>query len=125
MGAMLTARRVRLWLLLAVVAVLTQEALTTYPDSHHGAGVIWLSLSLVLLWFVYRRSNAARILFAAIAAIGFAIFVLSTIYDPTSTSVSLVLLYGVQTGTMLVRPIKAWTGAEPAVQAASPREYAG
>ncbi len=113
---MLTERGVRVWLLLAVVAVLAQQALTTYPDSQPWAGVFWTALSLVLLWFVHRRSNIARTLFAALAAIGFALFVGATIYDDfTATNALLALLDGVQTGTMLVRPVRAWTRAESRV----------
>ena len=74
-----------------------------------GPGCFWLALSLVLLWFVYRRSNVARILFAAFAAIGFALFALAAINDLTSPAPFLAVLYGIQAVTMLVRPGKAWT----------------
>jgi hypothetical protein len=120
--AMATGRGVQLWLLLAVVAVLSQQVLTIYPDSQRGAGVFWAALSLLLLWFVHRRSNVARAVFAMIAAMGFAIFVLAAISDLTRTSALLAMLYGVQTGTMLVRPVRAWTQAEPAGRVVSPTE---
>jgi hypothetical protein len=118
--AVSTEGGVRSWLLLAVVAVVAQQALTTYPASQRGAGMFWGALSLALLWFVHRRSNVARTLFAATAAIGFAIFVLVSIDDLTSVSALLALLYAVQTGTMLVRPVRAWTRAEPAGRVVSP-----
>jgi peptidoglycan/LPS O-acetylase OafA/YrhL len=117
---MLTERGVRVWLLLAVVALLAQQALTTYSVSQRGAGVFWLALSLALLWFVHRRSNVARIAFAAMAAVGFAIFVLAAIDDANSTATLLALLYGVQTGTMLVSPVRAWTRAHRSDPVISP-----
>lgn len=117
---MLTERGVRFWLLLAVGAVLVQQALTTYPASQRGAGVFWLVLSLALLWFVHRRSNVARIAFAAMAAFGSLIFVLAAIDNAASTATLLALLYGVQTGTMLVGPVRTWTRAQRSDPVISP-----
>ena len=113
----MTQRSVRSWLLLAAAAVVAQQALTIYPESQGGARVFWGAMSLVLLWFVYRRHNVARILFAAIAVIGSVLFALA---DLTSMGTLLAVLYGIQALTMLVRPVRAWTCTEPAGQAVSP-----
>jgi hypothetical protein len=69
-------------------------------------------LSLGLLWFVHRRSNVARVLFAVTATVGFVIYVLGAIGDLTSLSTLLAPLYAVQAATMLVRPVRAWTRAQ-------------
>jgi hypothetical protein len=117
---MLTKRGVRLWLLGAGVAVLLQGALTSYPESQSGSRVFWAALSLVLIWFVYRRSNVARLIFAVMAAVGFALFAVASLGEPTLTSTSLALLYAVQVTTMLVGPVRAWTLAGHAGHVASP-----
>ncbi len=60
--------------MLAAVAVVTQQAMTTYPSTQSGASAIWVVVSFALLWLVYRRSNVARTVFAGVAVIGFVLF---------------------------------------------------
>jgi hypothetical protein len=117
---MLTKRGVRLWLLGAGVAVLLQEALTTYLDPQGGSRVFWAALSLALIWFVYRRSDVARLIFAVLAAAGFALFAQASLGEPTLTSTSLALLYAIQVTTMLAGPVRAWTHAGHAGHVAAP-----
>lgn len=117
---MLTKREVRLWLLGAGVAVLVQGALTTYPDPQVGSRAFWAALSLVLIWLVYRRSNVARLIFAVLAAVGFALFAVASLGKPTPASTSLALVYAVQVTTMLVGPVRAWTLSGHADHVASP-----
>jgi hypothetical protein len=117
---MLTKRGVRLWLLAAGVAVLLQGALTNYPESQSGSRVFWAALSLVLIWFVHRHSDVARLIFVILAAAGFALFALASLGEPTLTSTSLALLYAVQVTTMLVGPVRAWTLAGHVGDVASP-----
>jgi hypothetical protein len=116
---MVPERVARSWLLMAAVAVVVQEAFTTYPDSQSGTRVFWDALSLVLLWFVYRHSNLARIVFGAMAAIGFVLFALAALDDPTSTATALALLYAVQAGSMLAAPVRSWTRTQAAPPVAS------
>ena len=118
--SMPTKRGVRLWLLGAGVAVLLQEALTTYPEPQGGRHVFWAALSLVLIWFVHRRSNVARLIFAVLAAVGCALFALASLGELTMTSTSLALLYAMQVTTMLVGPVRAWTHVGHAAYVAAP-----
>jgi hypothetical protein len=73
----------------------------------------------VLLWFVYRHSNFARIVFGALAAIGFVMFALAALDDLTSTASALALLYAVQTGSMLAASVRSWTRTSSAPHVAT------
>jgi hypothetical protein len=119
---MAPAHEVRGWLLLAVAAVLAQQALTTYPDPQGAHQVGWTAFSLVLLRCVYRSSDLARVVFGALATVGFIGYVLATMAEFTSTSASLTLLYAVQAAAMLVAPVRAWTRKNPSPQVALPVE---
>jgi hypothetical protein len=114
---MSSERGVRGWLLVSAAAVLGQQSLTAYPDQQLGTHVFWTALSFLLLWFVHRRSLLARSAFIAFATVGFGLFLLATITEPTRASVSLALLCAVQVGTMLVAPVRAWTSCTSGVAA--------
>lgn len=110
----MTARSsVRGWLLLAIVAVVVQDSLTVYPKAEGGQHVFWGSISLFLLYRVYRGGDLARRIFLAISAIGAGLFLAALVLPVAGVDAARVgpvfLAYLVQAGVMLVPTVRQWT----------------
>lgn len=69
------ARQVRRLLVISLVGLVAQVALTDYGSSGAGAAVFWLLVGCVLLWMVAaRRSRVARGLIVVTALLGAVVY---------------------------------------------------
>ena len=117
---------IRGWLLLGLVAVVVQQALTVYPEGQGGQHVFWGGISLFLLYRVYRGGDLARRTFLGISAIGAGVFLAAPVLSGHAVDVArvgpLFVAYLTQAAVMMVPAVRQWTRpsrqAEP-MQAAS------
>lgn len=102
---------VRKWLLLALAALVIQEALTTYPWAGVGPHAFWGGISLLLLFGVYRGRDLVRRVYLVISAIGVWVFAAALSSPVVSLAqAALFLAYLVQVGVMLLPAVRRWTG---------------
>lgn len=101
------------WLLLALVAVVAQEALTIYPGGQGAQHAFWGGMSLLLLYRVHRGGELARRIFLVIALFGVVVFLATPILSAAAVDLArvgpLFLAYVVQAGVMLLPSIRNWT----------------
>ena len=100
--------------MLAIVAVVVQEALTAYPKGQGGQHVLWGSVSLYLLYRVYRGGDLARRIFLVVAALGAGLFLFALVFSAAggvdvARVAPLVAAYLVQAGVMVVPTVRQWT----------------
>lgn len=100
---------------------MVQEALTAYPKGQSGQHVLWGSLSLYLLYRVYRGGDLARRALVVVAAMGAGLFLVALAssgaggVDPDRVG-PLALAYLVQAGVMVVPTVRQWTRQPRQVQ---------
>ncbi|WP_147066032.1 hypothetical protein [Knoellia locipacati] len=110
---MSTSTSIRTWLLLAVVAVMVQEALTVYSAEQGFQHAFWGGISLFLLYRVYRGGDVARRIFLVVSVIGTGVLLGAPWRSGGAVDVARVALlfvsYLVQSGVMLVPAVRHWT----------------
>jgi hypothetical protein len=101
------------WLLLALVAVVAQEALTVYPEGQGAQHAFWGGISLLLLYRVYRGGELARRIFLVIALFGAGLFLAAANLSVAAVDLArvgpLFVAYVVQASVMLLPAIREWT----------------
>ena len=113
---MSTPTAVRLWLGLALVAVLVEQATIQYTTGTAGPHLFWGGLSLLLLYLVLRGRHVARLAFLALAVVGLVAYVWRV--PGEASALVLTLAYAVQAATMLVPAVRGWTRADKERRAA-------
>ena len=99
------ALNVRGFLLISLVCLVAQQALTAYPGDGLGPHVVWLALGGLLLWLVYRKaSNPARVIFMFIAFFGAVVYATQIGNDVRALILS--LLYVAQALPLMTRPVR-------------------
>jgi hypothetical protein len=97
---------VRLWLALAVVAAVVQQALTVYTSHGPAPYVFWGGLSAFLLFRVYRRGPLARFVTLVFAGFGTVLYVFQV--GDGVRQIGLALAYGAEAAAMLAPPVRRW-----------------
>lgn len=109
----------RLWLAVALAAVVVQQSLTTYPEPDVGYHLLWGGFSVFLLYRIYRGSQVARGLFLALAVLGAAIY--ATGIGSQDRASWLALAFAVQAAVMLAPSVRAWGGTSAGVPQELPK----